>query len=71
MAITMPEKVKPSVKKIHIELYAGENQEWRRRGMTSTRLPSKATMLLWTRYQKSASPVVPVLLSAMEIAKPL
>jgi hypothetical protein len=71
MAIEMIEQARPNVKKAHIELYAGENQELRKSGMTSTRLPSTAMMLFWMRYQKSASPVVPMLFSDLEIAKPL
>jgi hypothetical protein len=64
-------RARPNVKNSHITLYAGENQNFFKRGTTDIRFPRTYMMLLCTRYQKSASPVLPVSSLFIEMAKAL
>jgi len=69
--IETAEKARPNMKNSHITLCAGENQNFFKRGITDIRFPRTDMMLLCTRYQKSASPVLPVSLLFIEMAKAL
>jgi hypothetical protein len=57
----MTAEAKPRLKNNHIILYAGENHDFLSKGTTEIRLPSTDIMLLCSRYQKSASDVLPEL----------
>lgn len=64
-------KARPRAKNPHIRPYAGENHDFLNKGTTMMTLPITAMILLWIRYQKSASPILPIALSCMESAKAL
>ena len=52
-------QARPRKKNNHIAVYAGDSQDFVNNGMTVSRFPRTAIILLWTRFQKSASFVLP------------
>ena len=66
-------QTRPRKKNSHIAVYAGDNQDFVNNGMTWSKFPKTAITLLWTRYQKSASFVLPFPedFSSIDMAKAL
>ena len=52
-------QAKPRKKNSHIAVYAGDDQDFVNNGITVSRFPKTAMILLCTRLQKSASFVLP------------
>jgi hypothetical protein len=69
--IESTEKTSASAWNIHIKEYEAESQDFVSRGIIMAALDASAITVYWIRYQKSASPMVPVPFSLREIAKAL